>query len=134
MSFACFEKGNTIEPMSYPLRALAYSGLVFTFFLILGCGSGRHLESVTISPQTADAQDFPNGEVPFSATGIFSKPPSPFTLTSKDVTWCVGTNTGACDGLINPGATVDQNGVAKCFPGFSVTLTILAGKMRPSGK
>ena len=92
-----------------------------------GCYGSRQLQSVTLSPASADAQSFPGGQVPFVATGTFSKPPSPSKLTSKDVQWCVGDNAGACVGNINPGATVDQNGVAQCNPGFAGTATILAG-------
>jgi hypothetical protein len=92
-----------------------------------GCGSSRQLRSVALTPATADAQSFPNGQVPFAANGTFSKPPSPTPLTNKDVVWCVGSSSGACVGNINPGATVDQNGVAKCSPTFAGTATILAG-------
>jgi hypothetical protein len=92
-----------------------------------GCGTSRQLQSVTLNPASADAQSFPGGQVPFVATGTFSKPPSPSNLTSKDVQWCVGDSAGACVGNINPGASVDQNGVAQCNPGFAGTATILAG-------
>jgi hypothetical protein len=58
-------------------------------------------------------------------------------LTSKDVTWCTGSNSGMCVGNINPGATVDQNGLAQCVPGFTGKATILAGtgssSMNPDG-
>jgi hypothetical protein len=94
---------------------------------IAGCGSNRQLQSVSLSPASADAQNFPNGHVPFIATGTFSKPPSPMNLTSKDVFWCVGSSNGGCIGNANPGANLDQNGVAQCNPGFVGTATILAG-------
>ncbi len=45
----------------------------------LGCGSSnsnRILESMTITPANADAQNFANGQVQFTATGTFSKAPS----------------------------------------------------------
>ena len=92
-----------------------------------GCGSSRQLQSVTLNPASADARNFSNGQVSFAATGAFSKPPTPMQLTSMDVTWCVGSSTGACVGNINAGATVDQNGVAQCVSGFAGTVTILAG-------
>ncbi len=111
----------------------------WAWFLVLlgvlsfsGCGSSRKLQSVALTPAAADAQAFPNGQVPFTAKGIFSKPPSPTPLTSKDVAWCVGSSSGACAGNINAGATVDQNGMAKCSPTFVGTATILAGT--PSSK
>jgi hypothetical protein len=114
--------------MSHSALNSACSVLLVTSLLSFGCGSGRQLKSVTLSPGTADAHSFANGQVPFSATGKFSKPPSPQPLTGKDVTWCVGSSSGVCAGNINPGATVDQNGLAQCVPGFSGTATILAGK------
>ena len=103
--------------------------LIFLAALVtLACG-GRQLQSVALSPTSAEAQNFPNGQVPFAAKGTFSSPPSPVTLTSKDVVWCVGDSTGACPGNINTGASVDLNGLAQCNSGFVGTATILAGKV-----
>jgi hypothetical protein len=115
--------------------------VVFLFIELLvtsGCGSSRQLNSVAITPAAADAKSFANGQVPFAATGTFSKPPSPSQLTSKDVQWCAGTSNGACVGNINPGISVDQNGVAQCNIGFVGTATVLAGTaastpMNPDG-
>jgi hypothetical protein len=118
---------------------LATCSVLLAVLATAGCGSGRKLQSVALSPASADAKSFPNGEVPFAATGTFSRPPSPVTLTSKDVSWCVGGDTGACPGNIDPGAMVDTNGVAQCRPGFTGTVTVLAGSgsssspMNPDG-
>ena len=101
--------------------------LLIATMLSVSCGSSRTLKSVTILPAAADARNFPNGQVPFAAGGIFSQPPSPVALTSKDVTWCVGDSTGACGGFINPGATVTPDGVAQCAGAFNGTVTIVAG-------
>ena len=105
----------------------------------LSCGnSDRKLESVTLDPPAADAKNFPSGQVQFSATGTFSQPPSPATLTSQDVAWCVGTLTnemnptaGTCVGNVAPFATVDQNGLARCSPFSQGTVYILAGTPGP---
>lgn len=91
-----------------------------------GCGSNRTLQGVTLTPASADAKNYPNGQVRLVATGTFSKPPSPSPLTSLDVLWCAGA-AGACAGNIMPNVTVDQNGVAQCRPGFVGTATVLAG-------
>lgn len=107
---------------------LAWALLLLITLGTLGCGSSRQLQSVTLMPAIADAKNFPNGQVPISATGTFNKPPSPVKLTSADVGWCVGTSAGACAGNIATGATVDQNGVAQCTPNFAGAVTILAGK------
>jgi hypothetical protein len=105
--------------------------LLVLSFVALNCGSGRHLQSVTLQPSVATAQ---NGQMQFAATGTFSKPPSPTALTSKDVTWCVGEQTSApnassnsCVGNVNSFATVDQNGLATCSPTIHGTGYILAG-------
>ena len=37
-------------------------------------GAGQ-LQSIAITPLTADAQNYPNGQVPFVATGIYVNPP-----------------------------------------------------------
>jgi len=107
----------------------AWPLLLFATLVVSGCGSSRQLQSVTLSPTVADAKNFANGQVPFAATGTFSKPPSPANLTSKDVSWCVGSSTGACPGNIDTGATVDQNGLTQCNSGFVGTVTILAGSV-----
>lgn len=48
-----------------------------------GCGnnSPRPLQSVSVNPATADARTFPNGQVQFTAAGIYSAPPSPSPIT-----------------------------------------------------
>jgi hypothetical protein len=112
--------------------------VLFAAFVMSGCGGSRQLQSVTLTPALADAHSFPGGQVPFAALGTFNSPPSPVKLTSKDVQWCVGTSAGACVGNINPGVSVDQNGLAQCNAGFVGTATILAGNvasmpMNPDG-
>jgi hypothetical protein len=101
--------------------------------LLIGCGSSRTLQSVSVMPAVANAQ---NGPVSFTATGTFSKPPSPQKLTSQDVTWCVGLAAGACPGNIAVGATVDQNGVASCVANAPSSLPktwiVMAGKAKSS--
>ena len=92
-----------------------------------GCGSSRPrmLVSVIATPATADAQNFPNGKVQFTPTGIFNKTPTRVTplpacstITSADAcitAWSVSLNTIA---------TIDQNGLAQCVSGQSGTATI----------
>lgn len=61
--------------MSRPFsRALPV--LLLVSFLLIGCGSDRVLESVSVSPATARAQDYPNGVVVFTASGTFSASPA----------------------------------------------------------
>jgi hypothetical protein len=91
------------------------------------CGNSRPrmIVSVIATPATANAQNFPNGRVQFTPTGIFNKAPTRVTplpacstITSADAcitAWSVSLNTIA---------TIDQNGLAQCVSGQSGTATI----------
>jgi len=108
-------------------------GLPFFCFLLilaaaiaLSCGSPPGpknttgvLESVTITPATADAENYPGGLVQFTATGYYSVPPSPVSpLTS---TW------GVCyQGSPASGVSVSKSGLAQCVSGSVGTYTIWA--------
>ena len=123
-------------------RSHLVGALLLLTWAAASCGSGRHLETITLQPAVATAQ---NGQAQFTATGQFSAPPSPVTLTSKDVTWCTGELANApngspnsCIGNVAPFATVDQNGLATCGPASHGTGYILAGaqqimSMNPDG-
>lgn len=80
--------------------------------ILTGCGN-RKLTSVTITP-AADAQNFPNGQVQFTAMGTISDSSKPVPLTT--VTWCVGCSNGMCNGNIASSATIDSNGLAHSTP------------------
>ena len=60
--------------------------LVLAAALTLACGTspGRLLASVALSPVQADAQDYPGGLVQFTATGTYTKPPSPAILAARN--------------------------------------------------
>lgn len=105
--------------------------LILAAVIALACGSPAApgnttgiLESVSISPATADAQNYPFGLVQFTATGYYSAPPSP--VTPLTATW------GACyQGNPTSGVSVTKNGVAQCASGASGTYTVWA--WAPSG-
>ena len=113
---------------------MKYSGLlcfsllvVLAIAITLACGSPAApppnttgiLESVSINPATADAQNYPNGEVPFIATGFYSTPPSP--VTPLTATW------GACyQSNTTTAVSVSKSGVAQCTSGSAGTYTIWA--------
>jgi|SRR5579859_1877394 len=96
--------------------------LILVAAITLACGSAsssnRLLQSVTVSPTTADAQDFPNGQVQFTATGFYTAKPSPVTPLS--------TSWGACfQGATTTGVLIDSNtGVAHCAAGAVGTYTV----------
>src|SRR5713226_1094460 len=110
------------------MSRLKWAEVSFALFAVLGtlgCGNSK-LTSVTISPATADAQNFPGGQVQFTATGTFSGSSKQVQL--KNTTWCVGSSSGMCNGNVASAATIDGNGLAQCTGGLVATVTILAGK------
>jgi hypothetical protein len=82
-----------------------------------GCGNGspRLLQSISVSPASADAQSFPSGQVQFTVLGTYSQPPSPSPTTASQ--WL----------LVGPNiATISQSGVAQCTSGASGVVTVKA--------
>ena len=87
-----------------------------------GCGnnSPRLLQSISVTPATADARTFPKGQVQFTAAGIYSAPPSPSPITQPG--WS----------LSDPSiATINENGLAQCNPGASGAVTVKASTPGP---
>jgi len=102
---------------------LCFVALVLPASLVLSCGTkspGQDpLQSITLSPATADAQDYPNGQVPFTATGYYSDPSR--TVTPLSAGW------GTCYQEASTNAvSVSPGGVAQCTPGAVGTYTIWA--------
>ena len=106
------------------MRKTLWVLLGFTLFGMLGCGNSG-LTSVSLSPAVADAQNFPGGQVQFSAMGTYGG--SSKVVPLANVTWCVGSATGACNGNIAAPASVDANGLAQCHNLAVGTVTIIAG-------
>jgi hypothetical protein len=76
------------------------------------------LQSVTVCPASADAQNYPGGLVQFVAIGEYTTPPSP--AVPKPVQW------GACqNNQSTNGVTVSNTGLAQCS-GASGTYTVWA--------
>lgn len=69
----------------------------------------------SISPATADAKNWPDGVVTFTATGVMNP------------VWCIGAPSGFCSGNIASPAMIDNSGHAWCIQGQSGTVTVLAG-------
>ncbi len=83
-----------------------------------GQGQGQ-LQSITLDPATADAQAYPNGQVPFTATGYYIDPTQ--TVTPLLAMW------GTCyqEESTNE-ISVTETGVAQCAPGAVGTYTVWA--------
>jgi hypothetical protein len=114
---------------SMPQRqALAIIFVAALFLETVGCSmsssmSNRVLQSMTVSPATADAQNFANGQVQFSATGTFSKPPSPAAVpfvAPYSGSWLADTSVVTLVGTSGNTATF------QCVAGASGTITITA--------
>jgi hypothetical protein len=110
--------------MKYCSRKL-FLPLLFTALVTLiinGCGtsSPRELQSMTVSPAVADAAHSPNGEVQFTASGTFSKPPTSAAVTFAAPyfgTWSVSNPTIA---------TISSSGLAQCVAGAPGTVNVIA--------
>ncbi len=111
---------------SMKLRATTLALSVFVASTGCGSSSPRTLQSVLASPAIADAQNFSNGNVKFTPTGIFNKAPThvtplPQCSAIKSADSCITAwSTSPLDTI----ATIDQTGVAHCLPGESGTVTI----------
>ena len=84
-----------------------------------GLGQGQ-LESITLNPATADAQNCSNGQVQFIATGHYTDPSQTVTPQLVDA-W------GACQqNAPTTEVSVTSKGVAHCASGATGTYTIWA--------
>ena len=109
--------------MRKSLVGLYVLALVGAAAFALSCGSGSDpnhmLQSITLSPATADAQDYPGGLVQFTATGYYAVAPK--TVTPLSACW------GSCYNSASTTAiTVSQSGVAQCASGAVGTFTVWA--------
>jgi len=87
-----------------------------------GCGNGspRLLQSIAVTPASADAHSFPNGQVQFTAMGTYSEPPSPSPITQSG--WS----------LSDPNlAAISESGLAQCNPGALGVVTVKASAPGP---
>ena len=98
----------------------------FSFFLLvlagaalLACGSSPSaLRSILVSPASADALNYPDGQVQFAAAGYYSSSSSPVPIS---VTW------STCNGTSGPSEiTVSASGLAQCNPSASGTYFVSA--------
>jgi hypothetical protein len=110
---------------SVPISLVA--ALVVAASVALSCGSpadpsspGDPLESITVTPAAADANDYPNGQVQFTATGYYSTNPKQGVALSKP-------NWGSCyQNAPTSEVTVSSSGVAQCANGAVGTFTVWA--------
>jgi hypothetical protein len=95
--------------------------LISSAILLVACGSAapRSLQTVSITPASADARNFPNGEVQFAATGYYNK--TPMQTSPLSTAW------GACyQDQPTTDVTITPTGVAQCSPHASGTYLVWA--------
>lgn len=79
----------------------------------------RQLQSITVTPQSAMAQNFTNKQVQFTASGKFSMPPMTGT---PQVMWSLSDPMTMASPM---GVTINSNGMAQCMT-FSGTVNVVA--------
>jgi len=92
----------------------------------LSCGTGMSNKagdpqprSITLSPSSADAQTYTDGQVPFQATGHYADKSVP-----QPVRW------GVCqNGMSTTAVTVTQTGVAQCTAAAKGVYTVFGYEM-----
>jgi len=103
---------------------LLFCLLVAAAAITIACGSSSsHIpQSVAVTPPTADAKEFPGGDVQFTATASYNSMPSPVKNVSATWTAC------GSAGSLEPAnlVTVSSSGVAQCLSGASGTYTVYA--------
>lgn len=101
---------------------LSFLALILAASFALSCGAGQgqgQLQSITINPATANAQSYPDGQVPFVATGVYNNPSH--TVTPLTANWV------ACQqGVPASEVSVTASGVAQCASGATGTYAIRA--------
>jgi hypothetical protein len=118
--------GGIMEKLWFTLSSLA---LAVAAFLALSCGASHPmnqgpinppgLQSITLNPVTADAQDYPGGQVPFTATGHYINPSH--TVTPQPALW------GACQqSAPTSDISITSKGLAQCASGAAGTYTVFA--------
>jgi hypothetical protein len=101
-------------------------GLAAAGAAILSCGSSaqHQLQSITLSPASADAQQYPDGQVQFVVTGYYNT--APLTVSPLAATW------GACyQSSPTTEISINSTGGAQCGVGAVGTYLIWANDPLP---
>jgi hypothetical protein len=115
--------------MSRYAFGLCIISLIFPACITLACGSGsRQIKSIIVGPASADAQNYPNGQVPFVATGNYNS--APMTVSPLQANWAAQSeqivNGIETFGPANGAVLVDSTGVAQCTAVASGAYAVIA--------
>ena len=106
--------------MKKAIRGLLCTASVFVLGLSLSCNTQPQLESISISPSAASAQDSQQGQVHFVATGTYS---DGSVVTPLPVIW--GFHAPWIKIPDHAGITIDSDGLTQCTT-FKGTESIVA--------
>jgi hypothetical protein len=101
--------------MRKPSRLIASLVIAAFTLAIVACGgmnmmmSNRQLQSIAVSPSSADAMSFPAGTVHFMAMGTYTMAPM---SGSPPVLWSLGNPFSLQP--VPAGVSIDANGMARC--------------------
>ena len=111
---------------SFSRKSLLFPAIVALLLMVVSCGgnsmmtvSARQLQSITVSPTSADAKNS-SGMVQFMAMGNFNMDPM---MAATPVRWSIGNPFSAQPAPA--GVSIDMNGLAQCS-GFIGMVTIEA--------
>jgi len=117
--------------MNKPRFPLLLFALAAATLFASSCGKSslsgliRQPQAITLSPATADALDYPEGQVQFTATGHYNT--APYAVTPQSATW------GVCyQNAPTTEVSVTTGGLAQCTSGAVGTYTVFAFDV-PSG-
>jgi hypothetical protein len=128
-------------------RPATFLSALVLFLVSGGCGGGssmlnntshsigtRTLQTLTVTPSSADARNSPNGQVQFMATGTFTT--SPMTVPSPPVRWSIGnpfaTPTPAISISMSSQPSIDGNGLAQCNGSVGIATIVATAPVDPN--
>jgi hypothetical protein len=102
----------------------AWATILLVAGLVASCGSGHELHSLSITPSTADAKNFSNGAVQFTAMGSYGsgQPIVANALWWTFTPWTVPPPSDAPTPPTPPTFSITAEGVATCFGVGTFTL------------
>lgn len=99
--------------------SLAAFLLVVTATSVVACGNTRKLKSITIDPASADARNFPTGQIQFTASGTYTDGSK---INPLSVVWSGGQPWTLMPWIIQ----LDSNGLASCGNAQAGTYSVFA--------
>jgi hypothetical protein len=100
----------------------AWTTILFVAGLVAGCGSSHQLHSLSITPTTADAKNFPNAAVQFTAMGSYGGSGQPIAANAMWWTFTPWTIPPPSHAPTPPTFSITASGVATCFGVGTFTL------------